>query len=306
MMRTLLYVAVYMAISLATTAQTKFNIAFNAGFGSLPTYTQYADNEVLTMQQAEALFKYAKDSSGIEWRYSYAGCEKRAHAVSLLLNGKKVKHYKIWNFDPALISIFNKQQQPTVKSKVGLSPTISWGYHVAILVFVKVGTEAKPMVIDPALDNKILTQKAWLDLQNAPNSYYTYLDPQWYTFTSTDKYKYYCSNVPYQFPPCMHALFTGDFFLNDGISRDSLWVEEALAVNEIAVNIIDQVINKEPANSAKRKAFVDLVENFDNLTNALKASPPAEVSAYSGVFAPYQAKFIALRGAWKTKLDKFR
>ncbi len=298
---------IFLVSNIITFAQTQFNITFNQGFGSMPTFTKYNESEILSMEQALTVFNYVKDETGIEWRYSYAGCEKRAHAVSLLLKGKKIKHYKIWNFDPMMISLFNKSQKPNVNSNAGLSPKVSWGYHVAILVFVKDGKEIKPMVIDPALDNKILTQQQWLNIQNAPTSYFIHLDPQWYNYATTDKFKYFCQNVAHPFPPCMDGILTGDFFLNTDVSLTGKWVEEALAVNQLAMKIVDEIINKEPTASDKKKAFTQLVENFDELTNSLKGTILTErIKPYSELLKPYQLQFTTIRDGWKTKLDAFR
>jgi hypothetical protein len=305
-MKKLISIAFILTLQFAVYAQTQFTITFNQGFGSLPTFTKYSDSELLTMKQAEDAFNYAKKDVGIEWRYSYAGCEKRAHAVSILLKGKGIKHYKIWNFNPMLISLFNKSEQPTVSSKAGLSPTVNWVYHVAILVFVKDGKEVKPMVIDPALDEILLTQQEWLTLQNTPHSFFTYLDPQWYNYASTDKFKYFCNNVAYPFPPCMDGILTGDFFLNDGVSLTEMWVEEALAINQLAMQLINDVIIKE-TNSDKKKALTNLVENFTNLTNALKGtSLTEEVKPYADILTPYQTEFNKIRADWKKRLDAIR
>lgn len=298
---------VLLTMQIVTFAQTQFSISFNQGFGSLPTFTTYNESDLPSMQQAEKAFNYVKNEAEIEWRYSYAGCEKRAHVVSLLLKSKKIKHYKIWNFDPMLISLFNKSQQPSVNSKAGLSPKVSWGYHVAILVLVKDGKEIKPMVIDPALDDKLLTQQQWLDLQNAPTSYYTYLDPHWYNFATTDKFNYFCKGEAYPFPPCMSGILTGDFFLNSDISLTGQWIEEALAVNQLAMRIITEIINKESTNSNKKKAFTQLVENFNDLTNALKDSNLTDgIKPYADLLKPYQLQFRTIKDNWKIKLDSLR
>ncbi|WP_341901107.1 protein-glutamine glutaminase family protein [Fluviicola taffensis] len=285
---------------------TQFKISFNQGFGSLPTFTQYSDNDLLSIEQAENAFNYVKNDLGIEWRYSYAGCEKRVHAVSLLLKGKNVKHYKIWNFDPSMISLFNKHQKPTVNSNAGLSPTVSWRYHVAILVFVEENGQAIPMVIDPSLNDLLLTQQQWLELQKTPTSYYIHLDPQWYNYATTDKFKYFCQGVPYPFPPCMDGILTGDFFLNNDVSLTGMWVEEALAVNQLAMEIITEIINNEPVFSEKRNAFTKLVEDFDDLTNALKGNPTDGIRSYVNLLQSYQNQFITIRDSWKTKLDALR
>ncbi len=290
----------------ASSAPTRFTITDTQGLAKFPTFTKYEKTEILTIEEAEEIFKFIKENTNIEFKYSYGGCEKRAHAISLFLNEKKVKHYKIWNFDPSLISIFNKSQEPTIFSKAGLSPTISWRYHVAILIFVKGEKEPQPFVIDPSIDDtNLLAEEKWLTLQNTPNSYYIHLDPQWYNFATTDKYALHCNNAPYKIPPCL-KLLTGDFFLNTDISLSDMWVEEALAVNELGIKIIQEIIDKEPSNSNKKKALIELVENFENLTAALKGNSPDNLSPYPGILTPYQNQFIIIRNMWKLKLDELR
>lgn len=306
-MKKLLVIILFSFIQFSSLSQTKFVISWNQGFANLPTYTPYDESNLLTMNEAQEIFNYVKYETKIEWRYSYAGCEKRAHAVSLLLKDKKIKHYKIWNFDPMLISFFNKSQNPTVNSMAGLSPTVSWAYHVAILVFVSIEGKVTPMVIDPALGDNILSQNKWLELQNAPNSYYTYLDPKWYNYASMDKVIPKCNNEKYPFPPCMTGLLTGDFYLNDGISLSQRWVEEALAVNELAMKIVQEIINRESKQSDKRKAFTKLVENFDKLTDALKNNIlPDDIKPYAGSLKTYQTQFISIKNSWTIKLDSLR
>ena len=305
-MKKSIYLIIFLLAVNLSKGQTKFSISYSQGFGSLPTFSNYTDDQLVSIKQAVDIFNYVKDEIGIEFKYSYAGCEKRAHAVSLLLNAKKIKHYKIWNFDPMLVSLFNKSQKPTAASKAGLSPNISWAYHVAILVFVKEGKEVVPMVVDPALSDEIITQQKWLDLQNAPKSYFTILDPVWYNYATTDKFKYYCNNTAYPLPPCMDGLLTGDFFRNDGISLQEMWVEEALAVNEVAIKMIKHVLKENPA-SDKRKVFVNLIENFDGLTNALRGTIVSdEIKPYKDFLAPFQKQFASSKSAWKKKLDAVR
>lgn len=293
---------------LCAVAQTRFEITHNQGFGSKPTFTELLPQAIYTLAEAKNVFLFLKDSAAIEWRYSYAGCEKRAHAASLLLKGKGVAHYKIWNFDPSYISLFNKKQAPWVYSRAGLSNTISWGYHVAITLFVLDSNKVKPVVLDPALSDNILSAQAWLDLQHTPNSYYTFLDARWYNYATTDKFKYKCDSTVYLPPPCMDALFTGDFFLNDGISLTNQWVEEALAVNEVAMKIINSgLIKGDNTNSPRRKAFTELVENFDSLTNALKGSDyPDIMRTYISLLIPFQNQFNDTKIKWKVMLDRLR
>ncbi len=279
-----------------------FRITFNIGYGTLPTYTPPGADKLLSAQLAQQAFLYIKDSTNMEFRYSYAGCEKRAQAISLLLKGKNIPHYKIWNFDPSIISLFNKKQRPTVPNNTHLSPTVFWPYHVGVTLFVKNGAKTDTMVIDPAVSATLISFRQWLGLQNAPNSYYTFLDPVWYNFMSVNQFKYNGDPMPNNFP----HLLTGDFAKNDGISLDSLWVEEALAVNKTAMHMINDKVDAVTAPDDPRKlAYTKLIANFDNLTAALKGKVPADFP-YGAELTPYQTEFNTIRAYWKNRLAPLR
>jgi hypothetical protein len=247
-----------------------------------------------------------KDST--KYSIHFSGCEKRAHAISLILKGRKIKHYKIWNFDPSLISLFYKQEKPSVTNRAGLSPVVSWRYHVAILLLVREkNNKISSVVIDPSISDELLSEKMWLQLQNSPNSFYTYLDPQWYNYATTDKFTFTCEGKCYSFPPCSLGTLTGDFFENDGVSLSQMWIEEALAINQLGMTMIEKLIKSEPPTSSRRKAFTELVENFDALTSAIKGEKvPDNILPYLNLFEPYQKEYIDIRNSWKAKLDVCR
>lgn len=293
-------------LSTAAAAQTEFKITYNMNFagGHRPTFTKFTAAESLTLKQANQLFKQIKTKSGIEFGYSYGGCEDRAHAVSLLLQEKGIKHRKIWNFNPYYISLYNLSQQPNIKDETGLSDRVKWGFHVAIVLSVKNAARTTSLVFDPAVANELLTVKKWLQTQNAPTSYYIFTDPQWFSFYTIDGQRPGDEAMPSRFP----SLLTGDFIKNEGPNLEQMWVEEGLAVNQMGMQIVNDIIRREPQASKKRAEFTQLVTNVFSLTCYLRndCNPQHAASAYVEDMEKYQSQFRDIRSSWKARLDNIR
>lgn len=308
---------VILTLSVNVLSQTEFKISFNLGYtdGAKPLYTQIEPSQALLLSKASQLFKEIKSESEIEFDYSYGGCEDRAHAVSLLLKEKGIKHSKIWNFDPYYISLFNAQEPPHIYDRTKLNEKVEWGFHVAVILPVKDSDQVKSLVFDPAVADKLLTIKQWLEIQNSPNSYYTFTDSQWFSFYTINDRKYNNVSIPASFP----TLLTGDFIMNEKENLINMWVEEGLAVNKVGMQIINEVINKEPKDSKKILILKPVVGNVYALTCFLRNECKDEkVSAkyneaasealkqYPDDARTYQENFVKIRSFWKTRLDKIR
>lgn len=286
-----------------TFANTLFDITYNLGYNQKPTYLPLLDSEFVTESESNIIFEYIKNKSMIEWRYSYGSCEDRAHAVSLYLRKQKIPHKKIWNFDPYYISIFNKMERLTIEDKTGLSPSISWGFHVAVLIKIKKDDAYLEGVIDPSLAEYPITTGKWLKLQGAKNSYYTFSDPQWFTFDTINGKTF---NETVVIPNTFPTLLTGDFSQNTGENLKNMWVEEGLSINEIAMEIKSEVIDKTNS-SQKLNLYKGLITNIEALTSAMNnENVPIEFVDYSTEFKNYQKIFKQKRLAWKNKLDNWR
>lgn len=297
-----LIIILFFLIHSNTFANTHFDITYNLGYNQKPTYIPLLDSEFITESKSNTIFEYVKNKSMIEWRYSYGSCEDRAHAVSLYLSNQKIPHKKIWNFDPYYISVFNKMERPTIVDKTGLSPLISWGFHVAVLVKIKKGNVYLESVIDPSLAEYPITIDKWLELQGAKSSYYTFSDPQWFTFDTINGKTFDAVAIPNTFP----TLLTGDFSQNTGENLKKMWVEEGLSINEIAMQIKSEVIDKTNS-SQKLSLYKGLITNIESLTSAMNnETVPIEFVDYSTEFKNYQKIFRQKRLAWKTKLDNWR
>ena len=232
------------------------------------------------------------------------GCEDRAHVMSLILKSKKVKTSKIWNFDPYYISLFNSQEQLSTFDKSGLGQKVFWGYHVAPIVKVKSEEIFELKVIDPSIANNILTIDEWLKLQDAPNSYYTFTDLEWFSFVTINGWNFNGKPVPDGFP----TLLTGDFYKNEGDNFTKQFVEEGIAVNEIAMIIKRDIIDDTTINQEKKQIYKNLLLNITDLTNALNKTlnNPFTQEADKLEFINYQKQFEITKQVWKEKLDLLR
>src|ERR1700730_15616139 len=124
-----------------------------------PAFTTPKSEEMLSISQALKVFTFVKDSTGIEFNYSYAGCEKRAHAISLLLKKRHIPHRKIWNIEPGTMNFVAARNQLHVSDRSGLNGKVVWPYHVAILLFLKDQERADTVVVDPAISDKLIKYK---------------------------------------------------------------------------------------------------------------------------------------------------
>jgi len=277
---------------------TYFHIDRSAA-GLTPSYTLPQADKMLSMNQALKVFAFVKDSTGIEFNYSYAGCEKRAHAISMLLKSKNIPHWKIWNIEPGTMNFVIKRHKLNVTDHSGLNGKVEWPYHVAILLFVKGTTKPDTVVIDPALSNTLIGYRQWLNLQNVSDSYYTFLDPQWYSYFTLEQLSVYGVQMPKNISP----IYTGDYFTYSEFSLQNHWVEQALAVNKLAVIMIkEKVIGPTATDTVKANAYRKLISNFNEVTAALQGNVPAYFQAYATDIAPYQQQYTQEFQRWVYQL----
>lgn len=102
-------------------------------------------NESITLEKANELFNKALKMDDIAWKYNSDGCYARAHLVAKRLKAEGYKVDKVW-----------------LKGDLYVPETdTSWNFHVAPIVYVKVGHEIKKMVIDPTLFKGPVTVEEW-------------------------------------------------------------------------------------------------------------------------------------------------
>jgi len=298
-----IFAFIILAYCYSGNAQTEFHIQFNQGYGSIPTYKEIDETEALTKENAESLFQFLKDSTQLEFRYSFGGCEDRAHAMSLFLNKKNIESRKIWNFDPYYISLFNAQQNLSAVDRSGLNNKVYWGFHVAPIVKIKSGDIYSLAVLDPSVSDSLLTINQWLDLQDAPNSHFTFTDSEWLTFVTINGLNFNSEPMPNNFP----TLLTGDFYMNEGDNFENLLVEEGIAMNKVAMLIVEEVINNPNIESVKKNKYKTMLLNSSDFTNSLtQESSPFSQDIEILEFQKYKEIFTIIKKEWKLKLDNLR
>ncbi len=199
--------------------------------------------------------------SQIEFNFPQGGCQQRSHVMSLMLEKKfDVEHRKIWLFSPA--SLY--EEDPTTlfvedKNKLSQDNIVNWNYHTAPIVKLNDGGKTKFLVIDPSLNrNEPLSLEDWLkSIGNSTLGKYTMLSPEKYFFNSRFDYN-----------GILTVVFDGSFFELDSQSKDNLFLEKGLAINDMAIIIykkyIDPLMNRPGVKDEKR--LQDLKDIFGNAT----------------------------------------
>ncbi|WP_276366242.1 protein-glutamine glutaminase family protein [Chryseolinea sp. H1M3-3] len=265
-------------ITLTSNSQSKvFSITWSYGLagGSKPSVTALNEGDAVSMNVANDLMKYFIENSKLDFKCIYNGCQNRAMVMSLMLQQKGIKHYKVWNFDPFKISIFNSQDALDVDDILGLkSNKILWDFHVAIAILAKNEETSKidTLIIDPAFSSKPLKTKEWLSLQNSPNSYYTFLDPIWYNFvTLAPGISFTCSGVATNLnvPMCFPYLLTGDFYEYN--SYNQKLIAEELATNDQITRATFEIINKLDEKDPRKKNISSVVSDYNSFKTMLQS-----------------------------------
>ncbi|MEP6615294.1 MAG: protein-glutamine glutaminase family protein [Ginsengibacter sp.] len=104
---------------------------------------------VITLDLAQSLFEYFKDSALFRWKDGNNDCEDRANAICILLDTWHVPNYKGWVFSGYFL-----------KKNLG-SLINSWNYHVAALLPVQDHDLTEYYVIDPSTSPCLETLTNW-------------------------------------------------------------------------------------------------------------------------------------------------
>lgn len=256
----------FSAFSFGQNRKFSFEYSYGMAGGSTPTTTPIVNADAVSVKQADDLVKYFLESSKLDFKCIYNGCQNRAMVMSLLLKKKGIKHYKIWNFDPFKIAIFNGQDALEVDDALKLKAgKVFWDFHVAIALVVKNGSSsADTLVIDPSFADRPIIVTEWLGMQNSPNSYYTFLDPVWYNYVTLQPGTSLNCNDVYNtlnLPACFPALLTGDFYSYSPINQQI--IAEELATNEQITKFAESIIAKMETTDPDRGVLISLVsDNF--------------------------------------------
>jgi hypothetical protein len=208
---------------------------------------------ILNLDTANALFTEIRNS-GIPYGYQQANCHNISHYISLLLASKGIQCAKIWAFAPVVYSTSNSRLISFIdEKKISPSGTIDWGYHVAPVIHVTIGSKVRKMVIDPGLfPNGIVRYRTWLAKLKTKNLIYLIMDSVWYLYNSSmitnaqlqsDSKELLDSNQPnVKLPDWFADKHITDFFKYEEDALEQHWIEKGLAVNETAMTFYDTEI----------------------------------------------------------------
>ena len=272
-----LHVAV---IALPQYNKFSFTWAYGLAGGSQPTITPITTSESISKKLAENLIRFFTDSTKIDFKCIYNGCQNRAALMSLYLTKMGIKHYKIWNFDPYKISIFNRQDALDVHDVLNLrAGRINWDFHVAVAVLINVEKQntCDTLIIDPAFSEVPLTVIEWLNLQNSPNSFYTFLDPVWYNYVTVQPgLTWSCNGIidSLKIPNCFPFLLTGDFYPFHE-NKHSIVAEE-MAVNETITYMARNKIHLLETTNPLRNSLSTAVSDYNKFKAFLQSANAPE------------------------------
>lgn len=285
----------------------QFSITWSYGMdgGSTPTTSHIDKEDALSNVEANKLVRFFLDSANLDFKCIYNGCQNRAMVMSLILNKRGIKHYKIWNFDPFKISIFNAQDALDVDDILGLkSSRVVWDFHVAVAVLVNSVSGMDTLVIDPSFSDKPLNVSEWLAMQHSPNSYFTFLDPIWYNYvTLSPNSSFTCNDkTKLTIPTCFPYLLTGDFY-RYGASNHRIIAQE-LATNEQISKIAENIIAKLPDTDESKARLISLVTgDFSSLQNILQGNNTLESGhPFKKYLNDYQARYAKSVEYWTKQL----
>jgi hypothetical protein len=187
---------------------------------------------------------------GLPFGYQQANCHNISHYISLLLLSKGIKCAKIWAFAPVVYST-SSSKLISFTDKKDLSPNgkIDWGYHVAPIIQVRIGSKVRKMVIDPGLFPKNpVRYRTWLAKLKTRKLIYLIMDSEWYLYNSsfipnsqlTPELNEFKPNV--KLPEWFSDKLITDFFKYEQDSLEQQWIEKGLAVNETALLFYEQEI----------------------------------------------------------------
>lgn len=185
--------------------------------------------------------------SGIPFGYQQANCHNISHYINYLLASKGYQCAKIWAFAPVVYST-SSSKLISFPDKKNISPNgkIDWGYHVAPVLQVRIGTKVRKMVIDPGLFPKNLVRyRTWLAKLRTRKLIYLIMDSDWYLYNSSmipnsqiqfESNGYSNAISPnVKLPDWFSDKLITDFFRYEDEALEQHWIEKGLAVNETAM-----------------------------------------------------------------------
>ena len=241
----------------------------------------------------------------------------------MLLASKGYLCAKIWAFAPVVYST-SSSKLISFADKKNISPNgkIDWGYHVAPVLQVRMGTKVRKMVLDPGLFPKgPVRYRTWLAKLKTRKLIYLIVDSEWYLFNSSvipnsqlqsDSDGLSDSNQPnVKLPDWFSDKLITDFFKYEEDSLEQNWIEKGLAVNETAMTFYNAEIK--PLLHSKQnlhlvtdyKMLVGNVFNFETIfrdTNWNNEMNDDFQLRHQDIIAKYREIYLWNLNKWKESL----
>lgn len=213
--------------------------------------------------------------------YQQANCHNLSHFICLYFESKKITTSKIWAFTPGIYSdTSTKLISFTDKKKLSPNGKIDWGYHVATVLHVEMGSKIKKMVFDLGLfPNRMVLYREWLAKLKTRKLIYLIMDSEWYLFNS--KLESNSHNQFYQennecyvkpnvvLPEWFSDKLITDFFKYEEDSKDNHWLEKGLAINATAIQFyhteIEPILNSKSELLNEYRDLAGNVFNFETV-----------------------------------------
>ena len=136
-----------------------------------PLVDEHHGETLLTMQAAQQIFTYFKNSALFRWSDANNDCEDRANAICILLDEWGIANYKAWVFS----GYFMKKGFGNLRNR--------WNYHVAAALPVEHENKTAYYVIDPATSVELTDIETWaLRVTESGNSYHFIKHGGYYIF----------------------------------------------------------------------------------------------------------------------------
>ncbi|MFO0968861.1 MAG: protein-glutamine glutaminase family protein [Gemmataceae bacterium] len=117
---------------------------------------------VLTLAQAEKLFRDMASQRDIAFRYVKDGCYARAQLMIERMIARGIQPVRVWSF--------GNGENLHVRTRLEARGFVEWWYHVAPAVAVHHNGKTVYMVIDPSMFDKPVTTAQWLNAQKRTTS----------------------------------------------------------------------------------------------------------------------------------------
>lgn len=224
------------------------------------------------------------------YEYKQGNCHNLTHFASLILRSYGVQHKKIWIYAPTRYSENSKQTiqlpDPNQLSPNGL---LTWGFHVALLLEYD-GVE---LVFDFFIDSsKPLAVGEWLERMHAKKFFVDIVQPDYYLFYSTPSVTK------------KNGLFSGEYFLYEGLCREEKWIAKGLAINDTAVEFYKREWFNFKYNTPQTIDYKWLVGRVNNFECVLR-----DASINKKMTVEFQEKHASLiaeyREVYAQKLEKW-